>query len=63
MKLFPFLFTYRFLMFAVFVFLTAYIIVDVLLDYPENAVSIAGLAIYIILFYVFSKNPAKVECL
>ncbi|XP_056008147.1 solute carrier family 28 member 3-like [Ostrea edulis] len=52
---------HRFLLFAVFVFLTAYIIVDVLLDYPENAVSIAGLAIYIILFYVFSKNPAKIN--
>ncbi|XP_048753861.2 solute carrier family 28 member 3-like [Ostrea edulis] len=54
-------YVHRFLMFAVFVFLTAYIIVDVLLDYPENAVSIAGLAIYIILFYVFSKNPAKIN--
>jgi hypothetical protein len=48
-------------MFAVFVSLTVYIIIDVLVDYPENAISVAGLAIYIILFYVFSKNPAKVR--
>ncbi|XP_062608399.1 solute carrier family 28 member 3-like [Saccostrea cucullata] len=51
----------RFLMLAVFVALTAYIVVDVLLDYPQNALSIAGLAIYIIIFYIFSKNPAKVN--
>ncbi|XP_061179839.1 solute carrier family 28 member 3-like [Saccostrea echinata] len=54
-------YTGRFLMVAVFVILTAYIIYDVLLDYPQNAVSIAGLALYIIIFYIFSKNPAKVK--
>ncbi|XP_061179837.1 solute carrier family 28 member 3-like [Saccostrea echinata] len=54
-------YTGRFLMLAVFVALTVFIIVDVLLDYPQNAVSIAGLAIYIIIFYIFSKNPAKVN--
>lgn len=50
----------RLLMLAVFIALAAYIIYDVLLDYPQNAISIAGLALYIIIFYVFSKNPAKV---
>lgn len=47
-------------MLAVFIALAAYIIYDVLLDYPQNAISVAGLALYIIIFYVFSKNPAKV---
>lgn len=53
--------TGRFLMLAVFIALAAYIIYDVLLDYPQNAISVAGLALYIIIFYVFSKNPAKVK--
>uniref|UniRef100_A0A8W8LTB1 Sodium/nucleoside cotransporter n=1 Tax=Magallana gigas TaxID=29159 RepID=A0A8W8LTB1_MAGGI len=48
-------------MLAVFIALAAYIIYDVLLDYPQNAISVAGLALYIIIFYVFSKNPAKVK--
>ena len=48
-------------MVAVFLGLAAYIIYDVLIDYPQNAVSIAGLALYIIIFYIFSKNPAKVQ--
>nr|XP_022334486.1 sodium/nucleoside cotransporter 1-like [Crassostrea virginica] len=54
-------YTGRFLMVAVFLGLAAYIIYDVLIDYPQNAVSIAGLALYIIIFYIFSKNPAKVK--
>uniref|UniRef100_A0A8W8LSQ9 Solute carrier family 28 member 3 n=1 Tax=Magallana gigas TaxID=29159 RepID=A0A8W8LSQ9_MAGGI len=53
--------TVRFLMLAVFIALAAYIIYDILLDYPQNAISVAGLALYIIIFYVFSKNPAKVK--
>lgn len=48
-------------MLAVFIALAAYIIYDVLLDYPQNAISVAGLALYVIIFYVFSKNPAKVK--
>ena len=48
-------------MVAAFLVLAAYIIYDVLIDYPQNAVSIAGLALYIIIFYIFSKNPAKVQ--
>ncbi|XP_048753864.2 solute carrier family 28 member 3-like isoform X2 [Ostrea edulis] len=51
---------HRFLMVAVFVSLSVYIILDVLLDYPQNAISIAGLLIYVFIFYVFSKSPAKV---
>lgn len=47
-------------MVAVFVSLSVYIILDVLLDYPQNAISIAGLLIYVFIFYVFSKSPAKV---
>ncbi|XP_061179840.1 solute carrier family 28 member 3-like [Saccostrea echinata] len=51
----------RLLVVSVFVTLTVYIIIDVLLDFPQNSVSVAGLILYIIIFYVFSKNPAKVK--
>ncbi|XP_062608441.1 solute carrier family 28 member 3-like [Saccostrea cucullata] len=51
----------RLLMVSVFVSLSVYIVIDVLLDYPQNSVSVAGLILYIIIFYVFSKSPAKVK--
>ncbi|KAJ8313796.1 hypothetical protein KUTeg_008357, partial [Tegillarca granosa] len=46
---------------CVFIFLTVYIIVDVAVYYPRNLVSVVGLIIYIILFFLFSSNPLKIN--
>lgn len=50
-----------FLKFAVFVFSVVYIVIDVGLENPENLVSLAGLAAFVVIFYVTSHNPAKVN--
>lgn len=39
----------------------AYVIVDIAIDHPGNLVSVAGLALYIIIFYLTSINPARVN--
>ncbi|KAL5007441.1 hypothetical protein ScPMuIL_016247 [Solemya velum] len=46
---------------AVALFLVVYITIDVLVDHPGNLVSVGGLAVFIILFYLTSTNPAKVQ--
>ena len=38
-----------------------YIIVDIAIDQPENLVSVAGMALYVIFFYITSINPARVS--
>ncbi|KAK3578737.1 hypothetical protein CHS0354_010118 [Potamilus streckersoni] len=50
-----------FLKVGVFIFLIVYIILDVAIEQPRNLVSVAGLALYIIIFYFTSTNPAKVH--
>ncbi|KAL3832121.1 hypothetical protein ACJMK2_024009 [Sinanodonta woodiana] len=55
------LFTRWFLKVGVFVFLVVYIALDVAVENPTNLVSVAGLALYIIIFYFTSINPAKVN--
>ncbi|OWF42578.1 solute carrier family 28 member 3-like [Mizuhopecten yessoensis] len=46
---------------AVFCVIAAYIIFDVAIDHPQNLIAVAGQAIYIIIFFVFSISPAKVR--
>ncbi|KAL5006302.1 hypothetical protein ScPMuIL_015108 [Solemya velum] len=46
---------------TVTIFLVVYITIDVLVDHPGNLVSVGGLAVFIILFYLTSTNPAKVQ--
>ena len=38
-----------------------YVIVDIAIDQPENLVSVAGMALYVIFFYITSINPARVS--
>ncbi|CAL1538783.1 unnamed protein product [Lymnaea stagnalis] len=38
-----------------------YIVVDVALDRPENLISLAGMVVFIALFFIFSYNPSKVK--
>lgn len=44
-----------------FAALVVYIVTDIAMDYPENLVSIAGVVLYILVFYVTSVNPARVN--
>lgn len=52
---------FRFLKFAAFAAIVIYVIIDVAIDHPRNLLSVAGLALYVIIFYLFSVNPAKVR--
>ncbi|KAL3832315.1 hypothetical protein ACJMK2_023969 [Sinanodonta woodiana] len=54
-------FTRWFLKVGVFIFLVVYIVLDVAIENPRNLISVAGLALYIIIFYFTSTNPAKVH--
>ncbi|KAJ8301083.1 hypothetical protein KUTeg_020070 [Tegillarca granosa] len=46
---------------AIAVFAIIYIIVAIAIPSPRNLVSLLGLALFIILFYIFSHNPARVK--
>ena len=37
-----------------------YIVIDVAIDSPRNLISLAGLAVFIIIFFITSTNPSKV---
>lgn len=37
-----------------------YIVIYIAMETPENLVSLGGLAVFILLFYLFSHNPSKV---
>lgn len=50
-----------FLRIGVFLAVVIYIIIDIAIKHPQNLISVAGLVIYIIIFYFTSKNPAKVN--
>ncbi|XP_060066975.1 solute carrier family 28 member 3-like [Ylistrum balloti] len=45
----------------VFFVIVVYIIVDVVVDHPENLIAVSGQAIYVIIFYIFSISPGKVK--
>lgn len=47
---------------VVFFAIAIFVLVDIAKDNPQSLMSLAGLAIYIILFYITSFNPAKVGC-
>ena len=51
---------YRFLRVAVFLLIVVYVIVDVAIEHPKNLISVAGLVLCILVFYITSINPAKV---
>ncbi|XP_048754848.2 solute carrier family 28 member 3-like [Ostrea edulis] len=38
-----------------------YVIVEIALKTPENLISLSGMAFFIIVFYIFSHNPARVN--
>nr|KAG5700919.1 hypothetical protein BaRGS_034204 [Batillaria attramentaria] len=46
---------------AVVVCAIIYIIVEIARHKPENMISLGGMAAFLLLFYVFSYNPAKVQ--
>ncbi|XP_033762258.1 solute carrier family 28 member 3-like [Pecten maximus] len=46
---------------VVFAVIAIYIIVDVAIDHPENLIAVAGQAIYIVIFFIFSISPGKVK--
>ncbi|KAL4221946.1 hypothetical protein ACF0H5_017997 [Mactra antiquata] len=50
-----------FLTIGVIIAIVAYIIVDIAIDHPGNLISVAGLVLYLLIFYVTSVNPAKVK--
>lgn len=45
---------------VVFFAIAIFVLVDIAKDNPQSLMSLAGLALYIILFYITSFNPAKV---
>lgn len=47
---------------VVFFAIAIFVLVDIAKDNPQSLMSLAGLALYIILFYITSFNPAKVGC-
>ena len=51
---------FRFLRIGVLVAIVVYVVLDIAIDHPQNLVSVAGLIIYVLVFYVTSVNPAKV---
>ncbi|XP_052804830.1 solute carrier family 28 member 3-like [Mya arenaria] len=46
---------------AVFAFLVVYVVLDIAIEQPENLVSVAGLVIFLLIFYLTSVNPAMVN--
>ncbi|XP_060603523.1 solute carrier family 28 member 3-like isoform X1 [Ruditapes philippinarum] len=42
-------------------FFIAFIIVDVAIDRPKNLISAFGMFVFVLVFFVFSKNPTKVQ--
>lgn len=45
---------------VVFFAIAIFVLVDIAKDNPQSLMSLAGLGLYIILFYITSFNPAKV---
>lgn len=50
-----------FLRVGVLLAVVIYVIIDIAIERPSNLISVAGLLIYIILFYLTSVNPTKVN--
>ncbi|XP_045168651.2 solute carrier family 28 member 3-like [Mercenaria mercenaria] len=50
-----------FLRIGVFVTVIVYVILDIAIDHPQNLISVAGLILYILIFYITSVNPARVN--
>lgn len=55
------IFTKWFLRIGVFVLIVVYVIVDIAIKHPQNLMSVAGLLVCILVFYITSINPAKVN--
>ena len=57
-----FIFSIRwFLYLAAVLIALIYVIVEVAIESPRNLVSAAGMAFFILVFYITSHNPAKVS--
>lgn len=46
---------------AVVLFIIIYLIVDVAVNTPTNLISLTGMAFFILSFFIFSRNPAKIK--
>ena len=55
--------TFRIVVTIILLFVIIFVLVDVFVvsEEPYNLVSAAGIIVYILLFYIFSYNPAKVR--
>ena len=51
---------FRVLKFAVSAALLTYIVIDIAVDSPRNLISVVGLLVFILIFYITSTNPSKV---
>ena len=51
---------FRVLKLAVVTALLVYVVIDVAIDSPRNIISLAGLAAFVVIFYITSTNPSKV---
>ena len=56
-------FRYRIAVSIIILFVVIFVIVDVVTisEEPYNLVSASGIVVYVLLFYIFSHNPAKVS--
>ncbi|KAK3594924.1 hypothetical protein CHS0354_009308 [Potamilus streckersoni] len=54
-------FTRWFLKVGVVIFLVVYIVMDIAIEEPRNLISVAGLMLYVMIFYVTSVNPSKIN--
>lgn len=46
---------------ATTLFFVIFVIVDIAIDRPENLISALGMMVFVLVFWLFSKNPAKVN--
>ncbi|KAL3831924.1 hypothetical protein ACJMK2_023614 [Sinanodonta woodiana] len=54
-------YTRWFLKVGIVIILAIYIIIDIAIEQPRNLISVVGLLLYILIFYVTSVNPAKIN--
>ncbi|XP_052245750.1 solute carrier family 28 member 3-like [Dreissena polymorpha] len=52
---------YWFLVIGTTVFFIIFVIVDIAIDHPDNLRSAFGMAVFVLLFYIFSYKPSKVQ--
>ena len=58
-----FVYPCRFLRVVTTVVIVVYVFIEVVLEHPENLISVLGLIVTILIFFVTSKAPEKVNTL